>query len=253
ARRMHPSIAPMIERNAFVGGCDGVATIESARQIGEEPVGTMSHTLVLCSPNERDAIEAFDQSLDPEIKRVVLIDTFQDEKFGALHAAEILGEKLYAVRLDTPNSRRGDFRRILEEVRWELDIRGYNQVKLMVSGGIDEYKILEYNNVADAYGVGTHISNSRVVDFSMDIVEVEGKPFAKRGKKSGLKQLWKCGDCGLRLQELSTTESMLCPDCGGIMEGLLKQRFDGGKKLLSDSSPQEIRSYVLNQIGGLEL
>lgn len=25
ARRMHPAVAPMIERNAFVGGCDGVA------------------------------------------------------------------------------------------------------------------------------------------------------------------------------------------------------------------------------------
>jgi nicotinate phosphoribosyltransferase len=25
ARRMHPTLAPMIERNAFIGGCDGVA------------------------------------------------------------------------------------------------------------------------------------------------------------------------------------------------------------------------------------
>jgi len=25
ARRMHPALAPMIERNAFIGGCDGVA------------------------------------------------------------------------------------------------------------------------------------------------------------------------------------------------------------------------------------
>ncbi|MBN1289878.1 MAG: nicotinate phosphoribosyltransferase [Actinobacteria bacterium] len=253
ARRMHPAIAPMIERNAFVGGCDGVATIESARRIGEEPVGTMSHTLMLCSPNEKDAIEAFDESLDPEIKRVVLIDTFQDEKFGALHAAEILGKKLYAVRLDTPNSRRGDFRRIMEEVRWELDIRGYDHVKLMVSGGLDEYKIIEYNGVADAYGVGTHISNSRVVDFSMDIVEVEGEPFAKRGKKSGLKQLWKCCDCGLRVQELSNTKNLLCPDCGRKMEGLLRERFADGGKLLPDSSPRELRSYVLSQVDGLKL
>src|SRR5499426_3714167 len=30
ARRMHPTLAPMIERNAFVGGCDGVAVTKSA-------------------------------------------------------------------------------------------------------------------------------------------------------------------------------------------------------------------------------
>ncbi|MGH7424353.1 MAG: nicotinate phosphoribosyltransferase, partial [Candidatus Methylomirabilales bacterium] len=45
ARRMHPVLAPMIERNAFIGGCDGVAVVKSAELIKEEPVGTMPHTL----------------------------------------------------------------------------------------------------------------------------------------------------------------------------------------------------------------
>ncbi len=39
ARRMHPSIAPMIERNAYVGGCDGVAvTIENAPEPSGRPL-----------------------------------------------------------------------------------------------------------------------------------------------------------------------------------------------------------------------
>src|SRR5512142_2112364 len=29
ARRMHPVLAPMIERNAYIGGCDGVAVVKS--------------------------------------------------------------------------------------------------------------------------------------------------------------------------------------------------------------------------------
>ena len=41
-----------------------------------------------------------------------------------------------------PSSRRGDFYRILEEVRWELDLRGHNHVKILASGGVDEYEIL---------------------------------------------------------------------------------------------------------------
>ena len=39
ARRMHPALAPMIERNAFVGGCDGVAVTKSAELIDADPTG----------------------------------------------------------------------------------------------------------------------------------------------------------------------------------------------------------------------
>lgn len=52
-------------------------------------------------------------------------------------------------------------------------------VKLFLSGGIDERDIERYNMVADTYGVGTTISNAPVVDFSMDIIEVDGHPLPK--------------------------------------------------------------------------
>ena len=44
ARRMHPGLAPMIERNAFVGGCDGVAVTKSAELIDADPMGTIPHS-----------------------------------------------------------------------------------------------------------------------------------------------------------------------------------------------------------------
>ncbi|MCH7598705.1 MAG: hypothetical protein IH973_03035, partial [Myxococcales bacterium] len=59
ARRIHPSLAPMIERSAYVGGCDGVAGIQSAQLIGEEPTGTMPHSLVLLLGGVVPAIQAF--------------------------------------------------------------------------------------------------------------------------------------------------------------------------------------------------
>lgn len=253
ARRMHPALAPMIERSAFIGGCDGVAVVESAELIGEEPSGTMSHTLVLCAQDERVAFETFDEATPENVKRVALVDTFQDEKFGALFAAEVLGQKLYAVRLDTPGSRRGDFVKIMDEVRWELDIRGYNDVKIFLSGGLDETKILEYNRFADAYGVGTHISNSPVIDFSMDIVEIDGRPMAKRGKKSGLKQLWSCRSCGARAQTLADTETVSCSLCGVTMEPRLKEYYSEGQILEPQRKPGQIRSMVLEQLAASEL
>jgi len=33
ARRMHPVLAPMIERNAYIGGCDGVSVVKSGEII----------------------------------------------------------------------------------------------------------------------------------------------------------------------------------------------------------------------------
>lgn len=253
ARRMHPAIAPMIERNAFIGGCDGVAVIESAELIGEEPSGTMSHTLILCCQDERLAYEIFDESMGPEVRRIALVDTFQDEKFGALYAAEVLGDRLYAVRLDTPGSRRGDFLKIMKEVRWELDIRGYGHVRIFISGDIDEQKILAYNSMADAYGVGTYISNSPVVNFAMDIVEVDGRLLAKRGKPSGLKQLWRCPIDGARLTALARVESTTCPVCGEAMEPMLKDRYADGRRLIPDPSPRQIRERVLEQLKEVEL
>lgn len=252
ARRMHPAIAPMIERNAFIGGCDGVAVVESAEQLGEEPSGTMSHTLILCAQDEKVAYELFDEVMGPGVMRIALVDTFQDEKFGALYAAEVLGERLYAVRLDTPGSRRGDFLAIMREVRWELDIRGFGHVRIFISGDIDEEKILEYNSVADAYGVGTHISNSPVVNFAMDIVEIDGRPMAKRGKTSGTKQVWTCPEDGTRAIMLNSADRVSCRRCSQAMEPLLKERYAQGRKLLPDPSPREIRSRVLEQLKDLE-
>src|SRR5438445_13589366 len=148
ARRMHPTLAPMIERNAFIGGCDGVAVTKSAELIDADPMGTIPHSLVLMIGDTVEALRAFDAVVDPKVRRVALIHTLQDEKFEAIRVAEALGKDLYAVRLDTPSSRRGDFYRILEEVRWELDLRGHNHVKILASGGVDEYEILALNPVA---------------------------------------------------------------------------------------------------------
>ena len=41
--------------------------------------------------------------------------------------------------------------------------------------------IERYSQLVDVYGVGTTITNAPVVDFSMDIIEVDGQAVAKRG------------------------------------------------------------------------
>ena len=156
--------------------------------------------------------------------RIALVDTYCDEKGEALLAAETLGEALAGVRLDTPASRRGRFTDIIREVRWELDLRGFHQVRIYVSGALDEENIPELRAAgAEGFGVGTHLSNAPVVDFALDVVEVDGKrlpsgeawrPQAGHRREGCFflcrprEARWACPDCGGRWNRS-------CSDSGG--------------------------------------
>lgn len=248
ARRAHPAIAPMVERAAFLGGCDGVSVVESAARLGIPPSGTIPHALVLLMGDSAWAVKAFDEVVPASVKRIALIDTIGDEKFEALACAEALGKKLFAVRLDTPSSRRGKFAELLREVRWELDLRGHRHVKLLVSGGIDEATIEALNPVCDGYGVGTALSNAPVLDVAMDIVEIEGRPMAKRGKPSGRKQLWRCPRCLARTVSPWGRRPMRVCRCGKTYQPLLKPLVQRGSLPQPLPKPTVIRQQVLRQL-----
>ncbi|AEE15137.1 Nicotinate phosphoribosyltransferase [Thermodesulfobium narugense DSM 14796] len=222
SRRAHPSITAHLERNAYIGGCDGVSSIIGAKVINQTPRGTMPHSLILLIGSLKEALKAFDDVIEKDIPRIALIDTFCDEKFEAIEAARLLGERLYAVRLDTPSSRRGNVRKIVEEVRWELDIRGFEKVKIVLSGGIDEYIAKDLCDVVDIFGVGTALTNAPIINFSMDIVEIEEEPIAKRGKKSGQKDLIYCPVCDKRFVVFKEKNpEFICPACKSKATSLL--------------------------------
>ncbi len=247
ARRMHPALSTIIDRHAFLGGVDGVSVVRSAAYLGETAQGTMPHALTLVLGDTVEALRGFDEAVAAEIPRICLIDTLQDEKFEALRAAEALGASLAGVRLDTPSSRRGNFRKILREVRWELDLRGFHHVRIIASGGLDEEEIVSLRDVADGFGVGTCISNAPTIDFSLDIVEVEGRPFAKRGKLSGGKQVVRCRTCAHREVVPERNAGAPCR-CGAPVEPLLLPAMKGGKVIDPVLPLRELRSRVIDQV-----
>jgi nicotinate phosphoribosyltransferase len=189
ARRMHPAITPMIERAAYLGGCDMVAVDLAVARLGIPATGTTPHALVLIIGSTAEAARAFDEVVGTEVPRTIIIDTFDDEKFGALIAARAIPDSIYAIRMDTPGNRRGDFLDLMREVRWELDRNGFEHVRIFASGGIDVDYILHLNPVCDAYGVGGAIADAPMIDYSLDIVEVNGEDRSKRGKRGGRKRL----------------------------------------------------------------
>jgi nicotinate phosphoribosyltransferase len=253
-RRMHPAIAPFIDRNAYIGGCDGVSSILGAQVIGKRPSGTMPHALILVM-GEDEAWKAYNEIIPEDIPRIALIDTFGDEKFESIKAAETIKD-LLGVRLDTPSSRRGNFAKIVREVRWELDIRDFKDVKIYVSGGLDEDDIAPLKEAgAFGFGVGTTISGAPTIDYAMDIVEIEGKPLAKKGKFSGRKQVFRCESCLNTRVVLKREEGsgVKCNVCGGEMTPYLIKYIEDGKIMRELPDADQIRNYVLSQLEKVSL
>ena len=246
--RVHPAIVPMVERAAFIGGCDGVSTPKAGELVGREPVATMPHAAVLLLGEER-AWLALDRSLDRKVPRVVLVDTIQDEKTGVMAAARALRDRLSAVRVDGPPSRRGNLVGILREIRWELDTRGFTKVQLFVSGDLDEADIAQLNRHADSYGIASAIATAPAVAFDLDLVEVDGRPRSRRGKLSGRKHLWVCPECGNRGIAPWAARLGHCPRCGHRVRSLPETWMADGKRRRGSPSADDVRQHCLSEVG----
>jgi nicotinate phosphoribosyltransferase len=189
ARHIHPDITDVLDYAAIIGGCVGASTPAGARLAGLAPTGTMPHSLVLIFGDTVEAALAFDRHVEPEVPRIVLVDTFKDEAEEALRVAHALGDRLYGVRLDTPSERGRVTADLVHEVRARLDQAGFQHVKITVSGGLTPDRIGYFKEAGapvDSYAVGSYISGATPIDFTGDIKEIDGRPIAKRGRIPGL-------------------------------------------------------------------
>jgi nicotinate phosphoribosyltransferase len=188
ARHVHPDITDVLDYAAIVGGCVGASTPAGARLAGLSPTGTMPHSLVLIIGDTVKAAEAFDRDMEPDVPRIVLVDTFRDEAEESLRVADALGERLYGIRLDTPSERGRVTADLVHEVRARLDQAGHRGVRIVVSGGLTPDRIRYFREAGapvDSFAVGSYISGASPIDFTGDIKEIDGRPIAKRGRIPG--------------------------------------------------------------------
>jgi nicotinate phosphoribosyltransferase len=189
ARHVHPNVADILDYASIVGGCVGASTPAGARLAGLAPTGTMPHALVLIFGDTVRAAAAFDRDLEPDVPRIVLVDTFKDEAEESLRVAEALGDRLYGIRLDTPAERGRVTADLVTEVRARLDQAGYRHVRIVASGGLTPERIAYFKEAGapvDSFAVGSYISGARPIDFTGDIKEIDGRPIAKRGRIPGV-------------------------------------------------------------------
>jgi nicotinate phosphoribosyltransferase len=183
-----------------VGAEIGVTTDEQASWWGGRGIGTVPHSLIAAYGGDTVfAAKKFVEWAPQDMNVTVLVDFENDSVGTALAVADALGERLWGVRLDTSESlvdrslweEMGDFEptgvneRLVTNVRNALDARGYERVRIVVSGGFTVEKIREFeaNGVpVDAYGVGSSLIRGSN-DFTGDIVLTDGKPSAKFGRR----------------------------------------------------------------------
>jgi nicotinate phosphoribosyltransferase len=183
----------------IVGTPIGVTTDEQASWWGGRGIGTVPHSLIASyGGNTVLAATKFAEWASDDINITVLLDFENNSVQTALDVARALGPNLWGVRLDTSETlvdrslweEMGDFKptgvneRLVRKVRDALDHDGFEQVKIVVSGGFTIEKIRHFEERSvpvDAYGVGSSLIRGSN-DFTADIVLTDGRPSAKVGR-----------------------------------------------------------------------
>ena len=209
-RRAHGIDAGMkVARASYLAGFTGTSNVRAGQEYGIPIVGTMAHSFVSSFEREMDAFRAFIASFPNN--SILLIDTY-DTLAGARKAVEIAkemaanGQQLQGVRIDS-----GDLKKLAIEVRRIFDEAGLKSVKIIGSGGLDEFDLADFT-VADvpydSYGVGTKMGVSADApwfDIAYKLVEYGERPVLKlsTGKASwpGKKQVFRMRDERGQLQK----------------------------------------------------
>jgi nicotinate phosphoribosyltransferase len=163
-------------------------------------MGTVPHGLIAAYGGDTvRAAQVFADRYHDEMNITVLVDFENDSVRTALEVADALGPKLWGVRLDTSEDlvdrslleEMGGFKptgvnpRLAHKVRDALDRAGYQDVRIVASGGFTVQRITEFEAAdvpVDAYGVGSSLIRG-ANDFTADIVRVDGRPCAKVGRR----------------------------------------------------------------------
>lgn len=198
ARFDHYSVQTGDGYAAFISGALGVSTDANAAWWGVKGIGTVPHGLIAAYGGDTvKACVAFVRHVPRSVNCVALVDFENDCVGTSLNVARAIGRRLWAVRLDTSGdlrdksvrSRRLDSYGVCPElvrnVRTALDQNGFRWVKIVVSGGFNEERILDFRRRKvpfDMVGVGSALLRKHI-DFTADIVCVNGKPCAKVGRK----------------------------------------------------------------------
>ncbi len=247
-RRSHGIEAAMaVTRASAIAGFSATSNVEGARLMQLRPAGTMAHSYIEAFGDEADAFRAFAEDFPERI--TFLVDTY-DTLGGVRTAVEVIRERASeegaAVRIDS-----GDLDGLSRGARAILDEAGLEQVRIFVSGGLDEREVADLvanRAPIDAFGVGTQMGvsfDAPSLESVYKLVRYSGRPVVKlsTGKQTlpGEKQVWRGagGDVlGLRDETLPG-------------ESLLRQAMRRGERVETPGTIAAARSRFERDLAGI--
>lgn len=162
-------------------GFAGTSNVAAAHAEDLPAVGTMAHSYIEAFEDEEAAFTAF--ALCHPGPVTLLVDTYDTES-GVAAAARVLnglgrGDGS-AIRLDS-----GDLAELAVRARSILDNAGLPQVRIVASGGLDEYAVHDLARAGapiDVYAVGTRVgvsADAPSLDSAYKLVAYDGRPVMK--------------------------------------------------------------------------
>jgi len=205
ARHFHYTLDALISKICHDAGFSDCSTDVGAKNWGTAGKGTIPHAAVLAYNSTLTVAQKFDQYIDRDVPRVVLIDTFNKEIDDSLSVANSLGVRLAGVRIDTCGESiaqgandidlkelegfptkyqngKGVSIAAVWALRHALDNAGKRDVKILVSSGFNAEKIAAFmgadkryqekygNALFDSIGSGSLGAEIRIA--TSDIVSV---------------------------------------------------------------------------------
>jgi nicotinate phosphoribosyltransferase len=249
-RRTHGTDAALkVARASYLTGFDATSNVLAGQVYGIPISGTMAHSYITSFPDELAAFRAFVATYPQQT--VLLIDTY-DTLGGARRAALVgqemarRGERLLGVRLDS-----GDMTALSKGVRAILDDAGLPEVRIVASGGFDEYSIeaaVREGACIDVFGVGTKMgvaAETPYYDMAYKLVKYDGRPVMKlsTGKATLVddKQVWRRTVDGYYVEDVIALRHETLPTSD--TEPLLQCVMQDGQAMLPVSDLEAARRW----------
>jgi len=258
SRRAHGIDAALkMARCGYIAGFQSTSNVLASQRYAIPSSGTMAHSFISSFAAEIDAFRAYTASF-PD-RAILLLDTY-DTIQGAYNAVtvakemEAAGHNLVAVRLDS-----GDFADLSKQVRYILDEADLRYVKVVASGGLDEYEIytlLQAHSPIDIFGVGTKVGVSADApwsDMAYKLVAYDGRPVMKLSTEKvslpGAKQVFRLYDTTGKF-----SRDIIAPKDGNPPggEALLQPVMSGGRRTAPSPKLDVIRDTLANDLQRLD-
>jgi nicotinate phosphoribosyltransferase len=252
-RRAHGAEASLLgSRASYIGGLDATATIEASYRYGIPMAGTMAHSFVQAHELETHAFQNFARMHPDNV--VLLIDTYDVTRAAQrvvdlAHRLRADGIRIQGVRIDS-----GDLAQAAASVRSILDRGDCQDIRILVSGALDEYAIEALQAAKapiDVFCLGTHLTISEdapALDCAYKLQQYAGRPVRKlspwKETWAGPRQVYRQYDSSgyIAMDVLAGEEE--------VLEGkaLLREVMTDGHRLCPCPTLIAVREYCAEQL-----